>query len=467
MAAEDGGGADDGGRGAVDASGTGDASVDAGADGGDGEADASAAEAVDGGASDCTGTPGGSAVEDCAGVCNGPAVVDMCGACDSNPANDCVQDCAGTWGGSAVEDCAGVCNGPAALDMCGTCDSDAENDCVQDCAGDWGGSAVEDCKGVCGGTSICFETPCDEPGAREPLSALAGETCYAFQVHAAGSDAPFEVSSGESYHEFIFAVPWASGDVATRYGVDLAGTTVPYKLLVVEYNTPQEAGTVNAFVTGAILGVGGPLIGMWAAGGCNVVMPDDVGLRLAAPDKKILVQWHMINTTGVDQPVAPSVTYCTVAGPSRAHQAGITMLGTENLNIAAEGESERFGTCINDSGAPIHLLMFWPHMHRLGTNMRTEIRSMDSLSWTPLFDAPFTFMQQVHHVASAPVALPDAGLLRSTCTYFHEAGATVAFGQSRSQEQCYQVAFSYPAGELDNGVLSLIGLPNTCWQFGE
>jgi hypothetical protein len=43
----------------------------------------------------------------------------------------------------------------------------------------------------------------------------------------------------------------------------------------------------------------------------------------------------------------------------------------------------------------------------------------------------------------------------------------VGFGQSTKAEMCYQFAFSYPAGALDNAVPSLIGATNTCWQFGE
>ena len=39
----------------------------------------------------------------------------------------------------------------------------------------------------------------------------------------------------------------------------------------------------------------------------------------------------------------------------------------------------------------------------------------------------------------------------------------VAFGPSTEQEMCYQFAFSYPAGALENGILSLVGATNTCW----
>ena len=43
------------------------------------------------------------------------------------------------------------------------------------------------------------------------------------------------------------------------------------------------------------------------------------------------------------------------------------------------------------------------------------------------------------------------------------ADLSVAFGPSSNQEMCYNFAYSYPAGALDNGVPSLVGATNTCW----
>ena len=53
--------------------------------------------------------------------------------------------------------------------------------------------------------------------------------------------------------------------------------------------------------------------------------------------------------------------------------------------------------------------------------------------------------------------------ITSTCRYQNGSVAASPFGPSSDQEMCYQFAFSYPAGALDNGVLSLVGATNTCW----
>jgi hypothetical protein len=435
---------------------------------------------------DCAGTCNGTATPDCAGTCNGSAAVDMCGTCDADSGNDCTQDCAGTWGGAAVEDCRGVCGGSAVVDCAGICDGDTVVDCAGtcngsavadcagvcngaaelDCAGVCNGSAAEDCLGVCGGSASCPETPCDAPGSRDPLSALAGETCYGFQVHAPGSSAAFSVATGESYHEFVYAIPWAAGTVATRYGIDLAGSTVPYKVLVFGQSTADPDGTVRQNVTGTTLGTSATAIGIWVAGGCNFEFPGDVGLELPESDQKLMTQWHMYNNTGVAQLVSATVTYCTLPGGSRTHTAGMTFLGTENFNGPAgmpPGANEFSSTCTNDSGAPIHLFAFWPHMHQIGTNMRSDVQASGASTWTTVSDRSFTFFSQVHYAAEPTVVLQPDDTIRSTCSYFNDTGANVAFGESTNQEQCYQFAFSYPAGALDNGALSLIGALNTCW----
>ena len=65
------------------------------------------------------------------------------------------------------------------------------------------------------------------------------------------------------------------------------------------------------------------------------------------------------------------------------------------------------------------------------------------------------------------ITLEPGETIVSTCTFQNMGSRTVGFGTSTDQEMCYQFAVSYPAHALDNGVISLIGASNTCWQFGE
>jgi hypothetical protein len=152
---------------------------------------------------------------------------------------------------------------------------------------------------------------------------------------------------------------------------------------------------------------------------------------------------------------------------ARPNVGGLTWLGTENMTVLPGQKSDAVGTCINDSQEDIHIVAFWPHMHEIGINMKSEVQKAGTGSWSTVFDKPFDFNYQVHYNQNPHVVLKPGDAIKSTCSYMNTTAAPVGFGQSTKAEMCYQFAFSYPAGALDNGVLSLIGATNTCWQFGE
>jgi hypothetical protein len=200
-----------------------------------------------------------------------------------------------------------------------------------------------------------------------------------------------------------------------------------------------------------------------------VEFPEEMGLELPSSGK-IMIQWHHFNSTGTPQPDGTKVQFCTVPASAKPNVGGLTWLGTENFNGILgmpQGMSEFTGTCINDSGGPITIVAFLPHMHEIGINMKSELQRAGTSTWETIFDQPFDFNWQVHYNMDPAIVMQPNDAIRSTCTFFNDTGANVAFGQSTKQEMCYQFAFSYPAGALDNGVLSLIGATNTCWQFGE
>jgi hypothetical protein len=94
--------------------------------------------------------------------------------------------------------------------------------------------------------------------------------------------------------------------------------------------------------------------------------------------------------------------------------------------------------------------------------MTSVIKRANGMNET-VFDKPFDFNHQVHYPQDPLIVLPPGETITSTCTFDNTTNNSVAFGPSTEQEMCYQFAFSYPAGALDNGVLSLIGATNTCW----
>jgi hypothetical protein len=306
-------------------------------------------------------------------------------------------------------------------------------------------------------------TQCDDPKSFEPLVAKAGETCWEFQTHGISSPtdkSKFTVPVDESYNQFYFNVPWPAGSVETRFGTDLDNKKVLHHWLMFTQSAPTAAGTVSTNVTGTTLFEGAELIAGWAIGGCSTTYPDDVGVAL--PDSgTLMIQWHHFNSTGTPQQDGSKVQVCTVPAGSRAHIAGLTFLGTEAI-VIPPGKADATGTCQNSSGGPITIIGLTPHMHKIGINMRSVVDKAGGGS-LEIFNKPFVFDQQINYMLDPPYVLQPGDSITSTCTFQNNSDATVGFGQSTTQEMCYQFALSYPYGALNNAVFSLIGATNTCW----
>jgi hypothetical protein len=331
-----------------------------------------------------------------------------------------------------------------------------------------GGSAEA---GAAGGAveppSTGRDSQCETAAAFEPLVAMDGETCYEFLTHGvsgASDKTEFRIPVDESYSQFYYDVPWPAGVLSTRFGSKFDNLVVLHHWLMFSSQSPNAHGTVTPNVTGTTLGENTELIAGWAVGGCTTTYPPDVGVKLPTSGK-IMIQWHHYNNTGMTQTDGSIVQICTVPAGSRPNVAGITFLGTENFNSIfgmGPGKQEFTTQCANDSGAPITILGFDPHMHTIGSNMKSVIIHADGMKET-IFDKPFVFNQQVNYMLKKPYVMKPGDIIESTCQFQNDTGANVAFGQSTNQEMCYQFAMSYPYGALNNGAPSLIGASNTCW----
>ncbi len=308
-----------------------------------------------------------------------------------------------------------------------------------------------------------------DPTAVAPLVAEPGETCYDFPTHGVSGTtdtSKFTVQPGESYDQYYYAVPWPPNSVATRFGARFDNVAILHHWLgFIEASPAQPAGTVQPNVTGTTLGESAELIGGWAIGGCNVELPPDVGIKL--PDSgEVMIQWHHFNSTGTAQQDGTAVQWCVTDASNRAHIGGITFLGTEDLGgpigMPAGQMSSYSGSCTNSSGGPITIVGFSPHMHTIGVHM-TSIVQRSGGGMETVFDQPFIFDSQVNYMLHPPYVLQPGDTITSTCTYNNTTSGSVPFGQSTTQEMCYQFTIAYPYGALNNGVLSLIGATNTCW----
>ncbi|MEY4575319.1 MAG: hypothetical protein RL701_22 [Pseudomonadota bacterium] len=300
------------------------------------------------------------------------------------------------------------------------------------------------------------------------LTEKPGEKCYEFQVHGRTgvTDAtPYPVKTGEHYVQFYFKAPWGPDTVMTRYGTKFNNVQSVHHWLFFTTNRPEsQAGTFGETV-GTTLGEDSQLLAGWAVGGDHVEFPGDTGLELPSGGM-INVQWHYFNQGTAPQTDTSRVQICTMPKSSVKNVASLTFLGTENFNgplgMPAKTESKFTSTCTNDSGAPIFIYGFNPHMHKLGRHMTANILRVDGKKEVA-YDGAFDFNSQITYILDKLIELKPGDKIESTCTFFNDTDRSVAFGESTNSEMCYNFTMSYPAKALDNGVISLIGATNTCW----
>jgi hypothetical protein len=326
--------------------------------------------------------------------------------------------------------------------------------------------------------AVATEGSCDTSAVRAPhdeayfkagLTPLPGEKCYDLPVHGGqteGDTTTYPVATGEHYEQFYFKVPWTADEVMTRYGGKFDNLKVVHHwLLFTSSKAASKVGTHETTI-GTTLGDSSQLIAGWAVGGDNVTFPSDVGLELTTTGI-LNAQWHYNNPTGAATTDSSKIQVCTMPRSARKNIASITFLGTENFNgpvgMPAKMTSKFTGTCLNDSGAPITIIGFNPHMHKLGRHMFTQVMRKAGGMPETVFDKDFDFANQVTYILDTQIVLQPGDSIISTCTFNNDTDKAVPFGPSTTQEMCYNFTMSYPAKALDNGVVSLIGATNTCW----
>jgi hypothetical protein len=99
-----------------------------------------------------------------------------------------------------------------------------------------------------------------------------------------------------------------------------------------------------------------------------------------------------------------------------------------------------------------------PHMHTLGTHMKTVINRAGGTQ-DMLVDKPFTFTDQRAYPLDLVIHANDT--MTTTCTFKNTTAASVGFGTSTTAEMCYNFVVYYPAHALD-GVAGIEGSKNMC-----
>jgi hypothetical protein len=297
-----------------------------------------------------------------------------------------------------------------------------------------------------------------------------GVECFELRAHngqTPGDTTPFQVglgpwptSPGQFYENFIFKTPYAKKVTAVRMEPIIDNGPVLHHWLLFQVRT-NPAGFQDGTHT-TILGThpGSELITGWAPGGDTIIMPPGVGMEMPEPGGVFELEIHYYNPGGAMKLDRSGVRLCVTSEPVE-NVATITWLGTENINIPPRAMGTATGTCrpLNTGGGDIHILRSVPHMHTIGTHMKTVVNRKAG-GTEILIDKPFKFDEQRSY--ATPMVINPGDTLTTTCTYNNTTAGPIGFGTVSELEMCYNFVIAYPARALHNPGFSWEGSQNTC-----
>jgi hypothetical protein len=196
----------------------------------------------------------------------------------------------------------------------------------------------------------------------------------------------------------------------------------------------------------------------WAPGGDNFVMPEGVGLELAGPDEWLILQVHYNNTAGHTDAIDRSgVAICAIDEP-RPQTAGILWLGSVLIGVPPNTTGyEVSGTCTTDAWPePLHIMASSPHMHETGSAFRTEIQRASGGAEMLVDVEHFSFADQKDYPHDPVVTIQPGDTLTTTCVYDNESPNWVLFGESTSDEMCFNFATAYPIDSLPDRMCGIL-----------
>jgi Copper type II ascorbate-dependent monooxygenase, N-terminal domain/Copper type II ascorbate-dependent monooxygenase, C-terminal domain len=264
-----------------------------------------------------------------------------------------------------------------------------------------------------------------------------------------------------------YAMAAASGDQYVCYGVELSTPTATHVVgfaprientKIVHHVVLFEASTAYS-TTPTPCSAGGSLqwrmVMGWAPGGKGLEMPAEAGFPLktdAQGKTHYVVQMHYSNPQGLaGQTDKSGFDLCTA--PPRKYEADVMAFGTQAIDIKA-GQTDYEKICsvtIPQQLAGLHLFAAMPHMHKLGTEMKTELLaggpsgassdlgtmatfSFDTQAWLGIKGAP----------GETGVITKVNDVIKTRCAWKNTTGQPVKFGENTANEMCYSFTIYYP-----------------------
>jgi dopamine beta-monooxygenase len=177
-----------------------------------------------------------------------------------------------------------------------------------------------------------------------------------------------------------------------------------------------------------------------------LAMPDGVATPVK-PNEVYVIQFHYLNASSSDV-TDHSAVDITYTKPNESYTiAGLAVGGRLGFTIPATGAPYTVdGTCT--MGAPSHIFAIWPHMHQIGSHFAADI-VQNGVTTTPI-DEDWNFGDQTLWVypGDRQFVMNPGDAILTHCSYVNNTGATVYFGESSTEEMCFNLFYFYPAEKV-------------------
>jgi Copper type II ascorbate-dependent monooxygenase, C-terminal domain len=180
---------------------------------------------------------------------------------------------------------------------------------------------------------------------------------------------------------------------------------------------------------------------VYASGvGTNELMfPPGTAMRIPA-GTTLGLQLHIFNQTDEMITGQSGIEFLEVDPAGITEEVDMFLPGPQDLAITP-GLHTKTGTCTVKSASKLFAL--FPHMHQLGTHMKTTL--VQGTNRRVLDDAPYDFEHQ-RILSFEPIAVSPGDKIESECTWMNTTSNVVSYGESSTTEMCYSILYRYPRG---------------------
>ncbi len=175
----------------------------------------------------------------------------------------------------------------------------------------------------------------------------------------------------------------------------------------------------------------------------GLVLPDGVALKLPA-GKVLNLGLHIFNTGTTEVSGTSAMEVVTMDPKDVVYESDSVLAGPIGFTLPAHQETKITDTCQLTADQSVYAL--FPHMHQLGTHIKTTV----NIGGVPmvLHDGDYQFNEQFQIPIEPTLKLSAGDSVDTECTYDNTTDRDATFGESSNNEMCFSVLFRYPKQQL-------------------